>query len=683
MGLLHQRGALGGLLADRQQADPGLGDAVALPGEHRAHLGELHAATRRCTRRWRRRRAAPWACRPGHGDRGGDGRAVHALDPAHAQQGGAHGGAGVAGARPWPRPCRRGPPRRPARARSPSCVRTLGAGIGVHGDHLGRGEDLEVAGQRLEHLGPADEHDGHAELRHGPVGAGDDLVGRLVAAHRVERDGQQCDRSARPGSVDLDGLAAGVPAAVAAHDVGQLGGAAAGAEAARRALERPGARPGGSGSWPWRSSSWGRPWEWSSGGECESGARRGGAQPGDGSGTASDPVEPGPAGPSVLGSSCRSSRAAQRGSRRPASLGLRRPGRRPADDGRERLGGRARAVVAAQRGQREGQQDGVADERARGRCRRRRAGRSRPASGGGSKTSLTSIARPADDLVEAAAALPVHGAVDRAADRDRRPRWPRAPPSTRDLGALGDARGGDGQVRDDRGRPRPSRWVPGRRRSSVTPISRGERGHRELSPSSWSKTAGARRPDPGRPAAVADGRAPRRWPSEPWSLARPAPTIFMVRSSTISKLASFWSQKSSHSWRRRRASASAMSTILRARASVALTTSVRCTMRSARARAWSRISSPSRRTLARYSSRSLQQPAGGPQLVGQALDGLVEEVEHLVAVDHHRGRQRHRPGRRHQVVQPAEQVLDVGAGQARAARARGGCSVALEVVARR
>jgi hypothetical protein len=84
-----------------------------------------------------------------------------------------------------------------------------------------------------------------------------------------------------------------------------------------------------------------------------------------------------------------------------------------------------------------------------------------------------------------------------------------------------------------------------------------------------------------------------------------APTIFMVRSSTISKLASFWSQKSSHSFFRRRASASARSTILRARASLAFTTSVRCTMRSARARAWSRISSPSRRTLARYSSRSL------------------------------------------------------------------------------
>ena len=56
----------------------------------------------------------------------------------------------------------------------------------------------------------------------------------------------------------------------------------------------------------------------------------------------------------------------------------------------------------------------------------------------------------------------------------------------------------------------------------------------------------------------------------------------MVRSSTISKLASFWSQKSSHSRRMRRAWSSARSTIWRARPSAALTTSVRCTIRSAR-----------------------------------------------------------------------------------------------------
>ena len=42
VGLLDQRVALGGLLADRQQADPGLGDAEAVAGVDRAHLGELH-----------------------------------------------------------------------------------------------------------------------------------------------------------------------------------------------------------------------------------------------------------------------------------------------------------------------------------------------------------------------------------------------------------------------------------------------------------------------------------------------------------------------------------------------------------------------------------------------------------------------------------------------------------------
>src|SRR4029079_3509502 len=42
------------------------------------------------------------------------------------------------------------------------------------------------------------------------------------------------------GSVDVDGLAAVVPPAVAAHDVGQLGGAAARAGAAGRSLDGPG-----------------------------------------------------------------------------------------------------------------------------------------------------------------------------------------------------------------------------------------------------------------------------------------------------------------------------------------------------------------------------------------------------------------------------------------------------------
>src|SRR5689334_22064175 len=47
--------------------------------------------------------------------------------------------------------------------------------------------------------------------------------------------------------VDFDGLAAAVPAAVAAHDVGQLGGVALRADAAGRRLERPVGGPPGAG----------------------------------------------------------------------------------------------------------------------------------------------------------------------------------------------------------------------------------------------------------------------------------------------------------------------------------------------------------------------------------------------------------------------------------------------------
>ena len=83
----------------------------------------------------------------------------------------------------------------------------------------------------------------------------DDLARRLVATHRVDGDGQP----AHVGLVDVDGLAAVVPAAVRAHDVGQLGGAAPGADAARRARRASRRSPAGCGSWPWRSSSSGRP----------------------------------------------------------------------------------------------------------------------------------------------------------------------------------------------------------------------------------------------------------------------------------------------------------------------------------------------------------------------------------------------------------------------------------------
>ncbi len=83
-------------------------------------------------------------------------------------------------------------------------------------------------------------------------------------------------------------------------------------------------------------------------------------------------------------------------------------------------------------------------------------------------------------------------------------------------------------------------------------------------------------------------------------------------------------------------------------------------MRSARARAASRMSSASRRVLARKSSRSFEQPAGGAQLVGQALDRLLEQLEHLFAVDHHRRRQRHRPRARDHLGDSAQQRFALG-----------------------
>src|SRR5690606_23139414 len=64
----------------------------------------------------------------------------------------------------------------------------------------------------------------------------------VVAGPEVATDDARSRRC--PGrSVDVDGLAAAVPAAVAAHDVGLLHRAAAGAQAARGHLERPVGRP--------------------------------------------------------------------------------------------------------------------------------------------------------------------------------------------------------------------------------------------------------------------------------------------------------------------------------------------------------------------------------------------------------------------------------------------------------
>ena len=166
---------------------------------------------------------------------------------------------------------------------------------------------------------------------------------------------------------------------------------------------------------------------------------------------------------------------------------------------------------------------------------------------------------------------------------------------------------------------------------------------------------GRRTPSRCRPRAA----RPRPRGTPMFSRSRPACTVRISLSSTISKLPRRWSQKSSTSWRMRRASLSAPSTIWRARSSAARTTSWRCTMRSAWARAASRMSSASRRVLVRNSLRSFNSQPGLLQLVGQAVERLLEQLEDLVPVDHGRRRERDGAGRRDDVDGPAQQRLGV------------------------
>ena len=178
-------------------------------------------------------------------------------------------------------------------------------------------------------------------------------------------------------------------------------------------------------------------------------------------------------------------------------------------------------------------------------------------------------------------------------------------------------------------------------------------------PRSWSNTAGplgvvvvVPGTDVGRLAGVR---------GTPGASGGPAPTIFRVRSSTISKLASFWSQKSSTSFLRRAGLVGGGVDDL-AGAGLARLDHLGALHHPLGAGAGLVEDVLALALhLGEVLLALLQQPPGGAQLVGQALDGLVEQVEHLVAVDHHRRRQRHRPGRRHQVVEAPEHVLDVGA----------------------
>ena len=57
----------------------------------------------------------------------------------------------------------------------------------------------------------------------------------------------------------------------------------------------------------------------------------------------------------------------------------------------------------------------------------------------------------------------------------------------------------------------------------------------------------------------------------------------------------------------------------------------------------------------------LQQPPGGPQLVGETIEDLVEQLEHFVLVDARIGRQRDRTGGFDDFDRPPQQYSALGA----------------------
>ena len=224
------------------------------------------------------------------------------------------------------------------------------------------------------------------------------------------------------------------------------------------------------------------------------------------------------------------------------------------------LGLRAAARRVAQRGERQGEQDGVADQRlevdlvaveqvglALGRV------------------ALEHLADLGDglapNLAQAAAALPDPRRPHRAGGDDRAPgrlehelgphRLPRrhaadedrarsaSSPSTVD-GVL------DAGVGQEVGHRHHERAAP----ATITAPPGGCATHRRsarwrsLRPCARSRFVLVEERAPPRHHRRAARPAPhRRWRSpRPWSFDRPAPTVFIVRSSTISKLASFWSQ---------------------------------------------------------------------------------------------------------------------------------------------
>ncbi len=175
--------------------------------------------------------------------------------------------------------------------------------------------------------------------------AGDDLARRAVAAHGVDRDRVVMLASPAVCSVDVDHLAAAVPAAVAADDVRQLHRAAVRAQRARRRGEPPVRRRGAGAS--------------CSAGSCASGRPSG---------------APGRSVGEAVGSEL------ELGERGPAGVGRRRVGVGVVGRGlgvaaaRPAVGSRTTARAAARAAPRRGRA-------ARGRSRGRRAGRSRPRPG--------------------------------------------------------------------------------------------------------------------------------------------------------------------------------------------------------------------------------------------------------------------------------------------------------------
>ena len=185
MGLFLQGRSLGLLLPDGQQGHPRSLHPVALAGERRPHLGELHQHRRRALG------VGPGIQQHGGpgpmevGDRGGDGRPDHIGQAPHPQQSRGHGGPGVPGGDHGHGPAVTDRLGRPHQGRVLLPPDTL-PGVVVHADDLAGREAREVTG--VAH-GPGTSHECHGDA--GLLGhlscPGHDLVGSPVAAHGVDR----------------------------------------------------------------------------------------------------------------------------------------------------------------------------------------------------------------------------------------------------------------------------------------------------------------------------------------------------------------------------------------------------------------------------------------------------------------------------------------------------------------